>query len=324
VTANKVTHIINCAGSQVPNHWIPLGVKYLTFNWLDNNQQILFDAKDTTTNQCYNFIEEALSNTESILVHSVRGQNRACCVIAVFLMRRYRWTLMKALEFLNYRRPDLEIRPSFIQQLAAYELRITRNGQGPKTSTWAEVYDQSVGPENEEVMLRNTYINALLLSNLVSEKQKKQKKGLGVQWIDKTEHKQDIEAKGNDEGVDKMIRQVKSIIIKDPEVIITESDKPEHDIIAIPIVRNEIKQRKTSKKDKKNTMDRKYKDEILEIVDWSAKCVNEDTKKESMSHIINNNINSIIIQNPQNIEVNTFISRAVNDKKFIKPKKVRA
>jgi hypothetical protein len=29
-------------------------------------------------------------------------------------MRKYRWTLLKTLEFLNSRRPDLEIRINFI------------------------------------------------------------------------------------------------------------------------------------------------------------------------------------------------------------------
>jgi hypothetical protein len=31
VVANKVTHIINCAGKQVPNYWEGRGVTYLTF-----------------------------------------------------------------------------------------------------------------------------------------------------------------------------------------------------------------------------------------------------------------------------------------------------
>ena len=35
VVANKVTHIINCAGKQVQNHWEPIEVAYLTFFWLD-------------------------------------------------------------------------------------------------------------------------------------------------------------------------------------------------------------------------------------------------------------------------------------------------
>lgn len=40
VVANKVTHIINCAGKQVQNHWEPIGVAYLTFFWLDQDNQV--------------------------------------------------------------------------------------------------------------------------------------------------------------------------------------------------------------------------------------------------------------------------------------------
>ena len=35
VVANKVTHIVNCASTQVANHWEAIGVIYLTFYWLD-------------------------------------------------------------------------------------------------------------------------------------------------------------------------------------------------------------------------------------------------------------------------------------------------
>jgi len=35
VVANKVTHIINCAGRQIPNHWEAIGVVYLTYPWMD-------------------------------------------------------------------------------------------------------------------------------------------------------------------------------------------------------------------------------------------------------------------------------------------------
>jgi hypothetical protein len=37
VVANKVTHIINCAGRQIQNHWETIGVAYLTFFWLDQD-----------------------------------------------------------------------------------------------------------------------------------------------------------------------------------------------------------------------------------------------------------------------------------------------
>ena len=117
--ANKVTHIINCAGRQVPNHWEAIGVVYLKFNWLDQENQVLFDVPngkqpETLTHQIFEFIETAMKKTESVLVHSVRGQSRAASVLAVYLMRKYRWSLLKTLDFLNSRRPELEIRGTFI------------------------------------------------------------------------------------------------------------------------------------------------------------------------------------------------------------------
>jgi len=35
VVANKVTKIINCSGRQVQNQWTNIGVEYLTYHWLD-------------------------------------------------------------------------------------------------------------------------------------------------------------------------------------------------------------------------------------------------------------------------------------------------
>lgn len=76
-------------------------------------------------------------------------------------MRKYRWALLKALEFLNSRMPDFEIRAPFIHQLAAYENRLIARRLEPKTSSWTEVYDKTTNCfENEELMLRNTYLNS--------------------------------------------------------------------------------------------------------------------------------------------------------------------
>jgi protein-tyrosine phosphatase len=82
------------------------------------------------SDQIYNFMEQANERSESVLIHSVRGQSRAASVIAVYLMRKYKWTLLKTLEFLNSRRPDLEMRTTFIQQLTDYEQRLAARGMG--------------------------------------------------------------------------------------------------------------------------------------------------------------------------------------------------
>lgn len=142
--ANKVSHVINCAGRQIPNHWEAIGVVYLKFNWLDQENQSLFDHKqggaENTTKEIFEFIESAMKKTESVLVHSVRGQSRAASVLAVYLMRKYRWSLLKTLEFLNSRRPELEIRGTFIQQLQEYEQRLVKQQPsfGPLSTSWQE------------------------------------------------------------------------------------------------------------------------------------------------------------------------------------------
>ena len=115
MVANKVTRVINTAGTQLRNFWEAIGVLYLTLNWQDDEKQTLFDAAEKIPEEIYKFMEEAVENHESVLVQSVRAQNRSCFVIAAFLMRRYSWTLLKTLEFLNSRRPDLELRASFLR-----------------------------------------------------------------------------------------------------------------------------------------------------------------------------------------------------------------
>ena len=182
--ANKVTHTINCAGRQVPNHWEPIGVKYLTYFWLDQDSQVILDPKDQVSNECYAFISEALEKGDSVLVHSVKGQSRCCTIVASWIMRRYQWTLLKTLEFLNSRRPDLEIRANFIHQLTAYENRLVSSGLGPKTSKWTEVSEKTNDFENEELLLRNTYLNAQMGPfadfSVMGDKQRPAK----IKWID--------------------------------------------------------------------------------------------------------------------------------------------
>lgn len=115
---------------------------------------------ESTTIEIFEFIEQTLEKSESVLIHSARGQSRASAVIAIYLMRKYKWTLLKTLEFLNSRRPDLEIRASFIQQLNMFETFLTRCGFGPKTQDWNEIFEKNFYLENEELLLRNTFLNA--------------------------------------------------------------------------------------------------------------------------------------------------------------------
>ena len=57
--ANKVTHIVNCSGNQVRNMWESIGIAYLTYNWVDQENQILFDTQNCVTDQIYEFMSSA-------------------------------------------------------------------------------------------------------------------------------------------------------------------------------------------------------------------------------------------------------------------------
>ena len=68
---------------------------------------MLLDPRDEAANSIFDLFEEALEAT-------VRGQSRATCALAAYIMRKYKWSLLKSLNFLNSRRSDLEIRATFI------------------------------------------------------------------------------------------------------------------------------------------------------------------------------------------------------------------
>lgn len=166
VVANKVTHIINCCGRNVPNHWESIGVVYLTYYWLDHDHQVILDTKDVVANECFHFLEEALKSAESILIHSVRGQSRSSVVLAAYIMKKYNWGLRKTMEFLSSRRPDITLKPAFLQQLSQYERRLMASISGLNrkfTTDWSEVpADPQAGTyeQSDELLLRNTYINS--------------------------------------------------------------------------------------------------------------------------------------------------------------------
>jgi hypothetical protein len=68
---------------------------------------------------------------------------------------------MKTLEFLNSRRPELEMRQSFLRQIQMYESKLVARGVGPKSKEWNELSDTvTYHLENDELILRNTYVNS--------------------------------------------------------------------------------------------------------------------------------------------------------------------
>ncbi len=163
----KITHMINAAGPQILNAWENIGTKYLTLNWFESANQNLFDPKDEIANRIVGFIDDSFKNGEGFLVYSVRGRNRACLVVLIYFIRKFRWSLKKSIEFLKSKKTDIDIPSFFMNQLSNFEVRLTKIGMGPKSTNWNDVGTGLLSDiDNEEVLIRNTYINGSIASSI--------------------------------------------------------------------------------------------------------------------------------------------------------------
>lgn len=122
-------------------------------------------------------------------MHSVRGQSRATCALACYIMRKYKWSLLKSLEFLNSRRPDLEIRATFIHQLSLYEARLQNLYNLHISCKWDELSNSNPTYACEELLLRNTFINSQMgpLPQPSTEDERVPARKAAIKWIDQKE-----------------------------------------------------------------------------------------------------------------------------------------
>jgi len=166
VVENRVTKIVNCAAWSVANSWESIGVTYLSYNWVDTDRQLILDAGDKVADEVSQFVSDALDCGEGVLIHSVHGQSRSCCICLAYLMRRFRWTLKKATEFLRSRNILLQMKPEFRRQLLDYEQRLVSKLDLSLSLEWE---DPRMVPSNknlsvigegvDELLVTNTYLN---------------------------------------------------------------------------------------------------------------------------------------------------------------------
>ena len=185
----KLTHIINATGSQVINQWESIGMKYLTLNWEESNNQILFDPKDEIADKILFFVEDSFINGEGILAHSFKGKNRVCIVVLIYLMKKYKWSLKKSMEYLKSKKQDVDIPPYFLSQLIKFESRLLQKGELTKDIPWS--FENLKDPE--EKLLRNTYMNGIN-SKKINRSNLNENKGKirHIQWIDNIDSNQQI------------------------------------------------------------------------------------------------------------------------------------
>ena len=159
----KISHIINTAGTEILNYFESIGIEYLTLNWVESPSQILFDSNDQIIEKILYFIAQALSRGEGLLIISLKGKDRCCIIVVIYLMRKYNWSVDKCIEYIKSKKEDIEIEPYFIKQLKEYEVRLSKIN-GVTTNNWNELSNNN----NDENLLRNTYVNGIPVKKLSS------------------------------------------------------------------------------------------------------------------------------------------------------------
>ena len=179
----KISHMINTASNQIPSHFTSIGVKYLNLNWPENPSLNIPLIKDELANKIMNYIDNCLKNGDGLMIYSMKGQNRCCAIILIYLMKKYFWSLEKSKQFLLSKKPDMKLSKNFSEQLNNYQIHLHKLFPNRKRSiNWSEENIK----DNDELLMRNTYINDVVLSkkkNLLSEsKTKNSERHVG--WAD--------------------------------------------------------------------------------------------------------------------------------------------
>ena len=218
----KISHIVNAAGLDIHNEFDSTIMQYLTLNWNENPKQSLFNSKDEIANKIVMFIDKGIKKGEGVLVHSVRGQNRACVVVLIYCMKKYGWSLRKSIDFIGSKKHDVDIPIYFLNQLAQFEGRL---GITEKPTIRSETWSVDGVKDGDEMIMRNTYVNGLSVKeiqmkygrgcgvgvkSLVLKNRKRvgwgDEKGCGLVRVDLERDLVAIGRKGNVKGVDVHVR----------------------------------------------------------------------------------------------------------------------
>ena len=93
-------------------------IKYYTIDgWEENKISLTLDI----CLKIFKFVEEAVVNYSSCMVVSVRNRCSSIVVAIVYLMMKLKWDVYRCLEFLNFKKSDIQITKSILMQIINLE-----------------------------------------------------------------------------------------------------------------------------------------------------------------------------------------------------------
>ena len=158
ITEFKISHLINTSGSQIQSTYETAGFKHLIFNWPEYPSGNNILIKDETAKKILNFIDDSIKKGNGVIIFSVKGQNRACVAIIIYLMKKYNWSMKKCRDYLSTKKKDIFINKNFINQLRNFEERLIKLNNKTLVSNWIDSKDEN------ELLMKNTYLNEMRIT----------------------------------------------------------------------------------------------------------------------------------------------------------------
>ncbi len=355
----KISHIINSTNNLGLNSLEYLNIKYLNLNWAENSKQQLFETGDENVFKIMNFIDNADKNGEGLLIFSIRGQDRCCIVVIIFLMKKYNWCVNKCIDFMMSKKINVYIPNYFLSQLNEFEIRMNKFSKIKKSINWNEEQNNR---DFDESIMRNTYVNTLPIKNNINNNnntnitiENESKKNCKIIWKDKNNNnindlvtinlEKDLFYKKNINPIkNHMLMKPKKSCMKknnkNDEEEIKENEhinKTKSNDITMNKENNEIKIRplKSAKKPKINNTFNKINNQFQKNT-FLNNIINQNSRNNNNLYIndinnSNNSNNNIYIQEsykPEFIKenkkknlknVNIFLKINTNNNNFIKP-----
>lgn len=162
------------------------------------------DLTEEVTNGIFNFVQGAHNDYQGVLIHSVNGRNRCCIAALIVLMSKFRWGLVKSLEFINAKKPGLEMTASLLKKLLQLEGRLEKDMVRFLSKDWTTLYVQGEQYQ-EEVIVTNSFKNSQKADAGLSyyPQKRSRRRGYGVRWREQNEIYDLQEIKDNIEGATK-------------------------------------------------------------------------------------------------------------------------
>ena len=319
----KISHIINATGMQLPYTFESLGVKYLNIEWSENPPEEDSSITDEVVSKITTFIDESLLNGEGLFGFSFNGKNRICVVVILYLMTKFLWPLKKCLEYVNKKKLDMDINTYYKNQLTEYEKKLFENNNNHIVETKLFWNREDRLKDNNELLMRNTYMNEVKNYNINYENKKdleenKAKIIRHVEWGDNKKYARqmahpglihynidkDLFLKKNIEDINDHIHKkpirscIKNTAIN-PNVTSTIRRKKKNTKIYVAADTNQ-------RKDKNSNKDLEFKEEVM-------RKLNNNNNEEKLSK---GDTKNIILN--KNFEEEKDENKEVKDKHFFK------